>query len=207
MNNLPSFVRNARLFVLPALISSLCFFSGCGDDEIEVYDAPRPAIASDMPAHDPNDGQDHSGHAHAQQQAPPSTKAPGGFNITLPQGWQQVQPGRMILHSFSTPSGAMVNVSAFPGDVGGVVMNVNRWRGQLGLGAATEEQINSALKADKLGSVDAQRVDLANASQRLIVTFGMVDGKTWFIKFTGTTEQIDEAMSGFDQFVKSVNWK
>ena len=113
----------------------------------------------------------------------------------------------MILHSFSTPSGAMVNVSAFPGDVGGVVMNVNRWRGQLGLGAATEEQINSALKADKLGSVDAQRVDLANASQRLIVTFGMVDGKTWFIKFTGTTEQIDEAMSGFDQFVKSVNWK
>lgn len=207
MKNLPRFVRFTRALVLPAMIGSLGILSGCGDDEIEVYDAPRPAISSDTPAHDPNDGHDHSGHAHAQADTSTPAKATGQFAFTLPQGWQQVQPGSMILHSLSTPSGAVVNISAFPGDVGGVIANVNRWRGQLGLDQATPDQINTSLKADKLGPVDAQRVDLSNTTQRLVVTFGMVDGKTWFIKLTGTTEQIDAALPAFDQFLKSVNWK
>lgn len=113
----------------------------------------------------------------------------------------------MILFRFATPATAMINVSAFPGDVGGVVANVQRWRGQLGLPQVSTDEITSALKPDKLGSFDAQRVDLANETQRLVVCFGMVEGKTWFVKLTGTTEQIDATLPAFDAFLGSVNWK
>jgi hypothetical protein len=181
--------------------------SGCGEEEIEVYEAPQPAIASDS-AHDPNDGQDHSGHAHAQPAPTPSeSTASGQFTCTLPEGWTQATPGSMILHSYATASGAAVNISAFPGDVGGVAANVARWRRQLGLEPQTPDQLNASIKADKIGPVDASRVDMANDSQRMIVSFGMVEGKTWFIKLTGTTDQIDQTLPKFDQFLKTVNWK
>ncbi|HAI11827.1 MAG TPA: hypothetical protein DCM28_08990 [Phycisphaerales bacterium] len=206
MNNSPRIVTHARPFVLLAMVGCLCILSGCGDEDIEIYDAPRPAIAS-SPAHDPNDGHDHSGHDHAQPQAPAQTKAPGEFAYLLPEGWKQAEPGRMVLHSLATSSGATVNISAFPGDVGGVVMNVNRWRGQLGLDANSPDQIQAALTEDKLGSIAAKRVDLSNDTQRMIVSFGMVDGKTWFVKLTGTAQQIDTALPAYDQFLKSVNWK
>jgi hypothetical protein len=125
----------------------------------------------------------------------------------MPEGWQQATPGPMILNYFTTPSGAEVKVSAFPGDVGGIVANVNRWRRQLGLAPADEAQINASLKPDKISTFDASRVDLASDTQRMIVSFGMVEGKTWFFKLTGTTQQIDAALPAFDQFMKSVNWK
>ncbi|MAX23326.1 MAG: hypothetical protein CMJ19_02385 [Phycisphaeraceae bacterium] len=196
------------------LVCSLCFLGGCGEEEIEVYEAPQPAIASNT-AHDPNDGGDHAGHDHADHDhaahaSPTDNSAStvsGKFTVKLPEGWKQTQPGSMILHSYQTVSGAAVNVSAFPGDVGGVAANVARWRRQLGLNPLSPDQLQPALKADKIGPIDASRVDFANDTQRLVVSFGMVDGKTWFIKLTGTSEQVQTALPRFDQFLKTVNWQ
>ena len=61
MNHLPRFVRRTSGFTSSMLVCSLCFLGGCGEEEIEVYEAPQPAIASNT-AHDPNDGGDHAGH-------------------------------------------------------------------------------------------------------------------------------------------------
>ncbi|MFG0247264.1 MAG: hypothetical protein ACF8OB_00135 [Phycisphaeraceae bacterium JB051] len=215
MNHLPRFVRRTSGFTSSMLVCSLCLLGGCGEEEIEVYEAPQPAIASNT-AHDPNDGHDHSGHDHAQHDhaahapAAANTSAStisGKFTVKLPEDWQQTQPGSMILHSYQTASGAAVNVSAFPGDVGGVAANVARWRRQLGLEPLAPDQLQTTIAADKIGPIDASRVDMANDAQRMIVSFGMVDGKTWFIKLTGTAEQVQTALPRFDQFLKTVNWQ
>ncbi len=212
MNHLPRFVRCTSGFTSSMLVCSLCILGGCGEEEIEVYEAPQPAIASNT-AHDPNDGQDHSGHDHAMHASEPAaadnsaSTISGKFTVELPEGWQQTQPGSMILHSYQTASGADVNVSAFPGDVGGVAANVARWRRQLGLGPLTQDQLQSSIEQDKIGPIDANRVDIANDSQRMVVSFGMVDGKTWFIKLTGTSDQVQTALPKFDQFLKTVNWQ
>ena len=193
----------------PALLTLICLLlvlPGCGEEEIDVYEAPHTAVAPNATAHDPHDGQDHSGHNHG----PETTDAPkegGKFSFNLPQDWQQTEPGNMVLHSFVTPSQAKLAVTAFPGDVGGAVANVNRWRQQLGLAQETDAQIFESLKPDKFGKHDAQRVDLANDSERLIVSFAMIDGKTWFFKFTGTSDQIEKALPAFDTFLTSVSWQ
>lgn len=215
MKNLPTFVKRSYW---TASLSLLCFgiaLTGCGEEEIEIYEAPRPAIAPQTSAHSADDGHDHSGHNHAPgSHESPGTSAPretsnasGKLNFTVPADWKTVDPGSMVLHRFTTPSEANLAISAFPGDVGGTIANVNRWRRQLGLAPETEAQITASLKAVKIGKHPAQRVDLANATQRMVVTFGMIDGKTWFFKLIGNTEQIDKALPALDQFTQSVNWQ
>ena len=52
---------------------------------------------------------------------------------TAPSGWQ-VQKGNAVRKgSYAVGGGAEVAITAFPGDVGGVLANVNRWRLQAGL--------------------------------------------------------------------------
>lgn len=202
MNTSPRFGIRIDWIVVLLMLVSLVILPGCDDDEIEVYDAPRPAVSSDIPANDPHAGMDMS-----QAQPTPQAQAPSQLTYALPEGWKETQPGRMILHKFIASSGATVTITAFPGDVGGTVANVNRWRGQLGMSPADEAQITSSLKSDKLDGHDTNRVDLSNDTQRLVVSFGMIQGKTWFFKLFGTKEQIDQAMAGFGTFLSSVKWQ
>ena len=211
MKKLPSFVKGSKR---AASLSLICFgiaLIGCGEEEIEIYEAPRPAITSQTPGHSADDGHDHSGHNHAaptaQAQPAASNATPGKLSFNVPADWKTIEPGSMVLHRFTTASDATLAISAFPGDVGGIVANVNRWRRQLGLAPEDEAQITAALKAVQIGEHPAQQVDLANDTQRMVVTFGMVDGKTCFFKLTGTSEQIDKAMPALDQFTQSVNWQ
>ncbi|MBL4699983.1 MAG: hypothetical protein JKX85_01885 [Phycisphaeraceae bacterium] len=205
MQNPSRFLNWLQHPALLTLICSLLVLPGCGEEEIDVYEAPHAAVAPNATAHDPQDGQDHSGHNHGPeaQQATTSQK----LSFTLPQGWQQTEPGNMVLHRFVTPSQANLAITAFPGDVGGTIANVNRWRGQLGLPTETDAQVTAALKPDKLGKQEAHRIDLANDSKRLVVTFGMINGKTWFFKLTGTSDQIEKALPAFGTFLTSVNWQ
>jgi hypothetical protein len=64
---------------------------------------------------------------------PPAAGAP---QWEVPAGWQQQPPGSMVIGRFALgaqDAKAEVTVSSFPGDTGGLVANVNRWRGQVGL--------------------------------------------------------------------------
>jgi hypothetical protein len=50
---------------------------------------------------------------------------------TVPEGWQETPPTQMLISRFEVNADdgqVEITVSAFPGDVGGTVANVNRWR-------------------------------------------------------------------------------
>ena len=68
-----------------------------------------------------------------QANPPPPTPATVAPEWTKPPGWAELPPTSMRLGNFTAGGGqAEITVMTFPGNVGGLLANVNRWRGQAG---------------------------------------------------------------------------
>lgn len=105
---------------------------------------------------------------------------------------------------------AEVTISKFPGDVGGMVANIQRWRGQLGLNpGSAEEARKSAEMLEIDGKKDAYMVDLSGTNVRSGKTARMISvgvpyqGETWFFKLMGDDAVVAKEKDKFVQFVKS----
>lgn len=62
----------------------------------------------------------------------------------IPEGWETGKKSSMRIGSFSVQDGNNssldISVTAFPGDLGGLLPNVERWLGQIGLNPGKEQQ-------------------------------------------------------------------
>ncbi|MGC3988989.1 MAG: hypothetical protein QM796_04750 [Chthoniobacteraceae bacterium] len=135
--------------------------------------------------------------------APESAPAPTS-NLPAPKEWQQVAPGPMQDAKYTTEGGAEVSVSIFPGQVGGVLANVNRWRGQLGLAAIAESDLAGMTKP-LAGLPGAVLVDLAatDGTKRMLAAMVPREAQTAFYKITGTPAAVEAEQARFTQFVEA----
>jgi hypothetical protein len=106
------------------------------------------------------------------------------------------------------PSGAPLelSVTTLGGSAGGLLANVNRWQGQLGLPPLTQAQLTQKVSQIRAGSRPYQLVDLLNPSthQRVLAVITQSESDTWFFKLTGEAEAIDAVRGQFDQFLRGV---
>ena len=85
---------------------------------------------------------------------------------------------------------AAVNVSSLAGDGGGLLPNVNRWRGQLGLAPVTEADLANLPTIDASGG-KATLIDISGTDARtgkparLVGVVLPLGGQTWFYKLMG----------------------
>jgi hypothetical protein len=137
----------------------------------------------------------------------------GQPNWQVPAGWQEVSGGQFLVAKFmlSGDGGATaaVNVSSSPGDGGGLVANVNRWRGQLGLQPETEmlkpPQIDVA--GGKASLVDLSGKDARTGQPaRLVGIVVSQPGQTWFYKLMGDAKVVESQKDAFTQFVQSAKY-
>jgi hypothetical protein len=102
--------------------------------------------------------------------------------------------------------GVEVTLSAFPGDAGGLLANINRWRGQLGMEPTTEADLAGAMRVSTDHGVDVRTLRLVGAKGQdmlgAVVRPG--DGKTWFVKATGQPEAITQVSDSFAAFAGSL---
>lgn len=100
------------------------------------------------------------------------------------------------------------SITAFPGDVGGDLANVNRWRGQISLGP-----INAATLADSTIQVAGQDltltvVEMANPDlpepQRILGALVFFEGNTWFFKLMGPDALVASEKANFISLLKTV---
>ena len=110
----------------------------------------------------------------------------------VPAGWVQGAASPMVLARFLVGGGdskTEVTVSSFPGDVGGLVANINRWRVQMGLEPLAEAEARKEAEPVDVGGTQAMLVSIAGkrAGQpaRLIGLILPKDGQTWFYKMVG----------------------
>ncbi len=138
---------------------------------------------------------------------PPRTDLP---QWTPPAHWRPAGEKPMRLASFEVPGegGAKgdLSISALGGGAGGLLANVNRWRGQVGLG----EWDGSALAAESeklsLGGETATLVDLKGPEKRILAVIVPRGERTWFYKLTAPDGLVAKERENFVNFVKTVRY-
>lgn len=129
----------------------------------------------------------------------------------VPDGWEidpQERPMRLAtLVITDVPTGPVeVAVSQFPGQVGGVLANVNRWRGQTGLGPVSEDELPGLLT--RFGSEAASgyllRIDGGETTMLAAGVYEAAAERTWFVRVTTDYETADAVEEQVFDFAKSI---
>ena len=141
---------------------------------------------------------------------------PAKPNWRVPPGWREEPPSQMLLGKFTLEgdSGAKaeVTVSAFPGDVGGLLANINRWRGQVGLQGLAESDLSSNVTSLDVDGTKATVIDVNGVSPktgqktRLIGAIVPRTGKTWFFKLSGDEQVAEKEKAAFVKFVQTIQF-
>jgi hypothetical protein len=148
--------------------------------------------------------------AGTESPPPAAPEKPEHLAYDVPPGWQPQPPGVMRLAAFKATAGdksAEITVTMLPGQAGGLLANVNRWRDQLGLPAITAPELQKQGKMldSKAGSVVT--VDLTGPKGRMLAGILLHGGQSWFVKMTGPPEFVGQQQQAFETFVKSLRFE
>ena len=163
------------------------------------------------PSHPPIDG--------GSMMAPAGPAASSGQakpNWEVPSGWKEISGGQFLVAKFvlagAANTQASVNVSMSPGDGGGMLANVNRWRGQLGLGPEAEADLAKDLQTLDLSGAKGTLSDISGqdartgTKARLLAVVVPRSGETWFYKLMGDAQIVEREKDAFMKFVQSVKY-
>lgn len=192
------------MFLRPLACAALLLLaSGCRDREITAYRAPKdPVAAAPQPAA-PGTGTDMA-----------NTAVPtGGDNLTwtAPAHWTAKPAGAMRKGSYAIKDGdaeADLSITAFPGDTGGLLANLNRWRGQVSLPPLAADQLDANRQHIDIGPLHVDVVEFAGtangAPTRIIGAVVPNGSETWFFKLMGPDALVAREKPAFLGFLRTV---
>ena len=201
-----------HLKIGPVAVGMLLLATGCGRDGVKVYHAdatdtatpvPPAAASGAMPTTMP-----------AGLPAPDNSGLPS-LQFAVPAGWEEKAASQMRVASFGvSQDGKQADISVIPlgGMAGTDPANVNRWRGQVGLGALPEEEISKLAEKATVGESPVELYDLAGTppgggdEQRILAVILHRDDTSWFFKMTGDAGLVEAQKPAFVAFLKSVKY-
>jgi hypothetical protein len=137
------------------------------------------------------------------------------LKYTTPPGWdEESDPAPPRVAAFQVSEGgrkAEVTVIPFPGEVGGLRANVDRWRRQVGLGPASDENLKKDLREVEVDGTAAVYADVTGPASaggsRILAVLVPRGGQSWFFKMQGPADLIERQKPAFEAFVKSVHFE
>ncbi len=162
---------------------------GCQQREIHVYTAPK--------------------NLRAIAQSETASAAPPAW--TVPEHWVSQPTTAFRVGSFEVPGtagAADLAISFLSGPAGGVLSNINRWRGQLQLPPTDEEGLKSLTRLLRIGEDSILMVTLTSADlqTRIVVAIWEKPDGAWFFKLMGPLPTLVQEEAVFSQFLGSVVW-
>jgi hypothetical protein len=140
-------------------------------------------------------------------QPPPSTIDSGGIAFAKPATWTQKEGSAFRKLAFDVNGKAgtgEVTVIQLAAQAGGLLANVNRWRGQVQLAPFSPEQLEDAVEQVPLGDEQAQLVELIGTDQGILGAMLSQPDKTWFVKFQGDAALAKAERENFEAFLASL---
>ncbi len=156
----------------------------------------------------------HAGMNMSTASAP--TDAAASSDAALPAGWKEIPNPQMLLAKYviqgSGEAKAEVNISMLNGQGGGVMMNVTRWRGQLGLAPMSEEDFSKQARTVDVAGGKGTLVDMTGTDaktgkkSRLIGVIAPQASDTWFYKLMGDEQIVEQQKDAFTKFIQSAKF-
>ena len=176
------------------LLLVVVLVGGCGQDDIKVYSVPKeqpaPITQGNMPA----------GHPETVPQ----------FRWKTPANWSEQAAGDFRVASFKVMDNngkeADVSVIPLPGSAGGDLSNVNRWRGQVGQGPVSAEELQNIAQSVEVAGQPAALYEQNGETTRILAAIQHRDGTAWFFKMTGDSQLVAQEKLAFVEFLKSVEF-
>lgn len=188
--------KNKPAFV--AFLKSVQFDKSAPPSTMDMSQLPasHPAIPGMMP-----------------QSAPPATSDLPTW--TVPSDWKAGEPPQFVLAKFNIQGTgdamAAATVSQLADDGGGLLPNINRWRGQLGQPPITGDDAAKLPTVDASGSkavvADFTGTDAGTGKPaRLIGIVLPLNGQTWFYKLMGDPDLVGRQKDAFVKFAQSAQY-
>lgn len=159
-------------------------------------------------------------HAAAASSTPPS-EAPSNharamaLNYEAPKSWTEQGSRSERKASFSVTDGDRsldISVTSFPAaaaQIADPISNINRWRGQIGLAAATPEQIAGDAKEVRISGYRGAYVEMfapsaEKAERATLAAMFRAGDDVWFVKLTGDAALAQRERDAFRRFLDSL---
>ncbi|MBJ06310.1 MAG: hypothetical protein CMO40_04215 [Verrucomicrobiaceae bacterium] len=126
----------------------------------------------------------------------------------LPEGWE-LEPGaqspRVATYRISAPgdpgTATAMAITRFPGSVGGLLANVNRWLEETGLAPLEADGLEGAIEKRPLGQYQLHLVVALGEEQSTLGAILPLPDHTWFLKLSGSTKIVSSQQDAFRTFV------
>ena len=199
--------------VAPALVLLTFALVACKKSEVQSYRvaketppsaatpaATAPAANASAPAPAPA--------AATMANTPVPTASGAALAWTAPAHWNAKDPGGMRKGSYTVKGDGSgdgdLSVTAFPGDVGGDLANINRWRGQIGLAPIAEADLASTTQHLDRNGLHITLVVLTGSPQGILGAIVPHAGATWFFKLTAPAALVAKEQAAFTAFLDTV---
>lgn len=113
---------------------------------------------------------------------------------------------RLATYIIDSPAGEVeVAISRFAGDVGGMLANVNRWRGQIGLAAIGEEELPELLVAFNNPGFEGHFLHLRGPESDMLAAsiFESAANQTWFVRVIAPPESSEAVKEEVFDFART----
>ena len=176
-------------------ITIMVFFIACGDHKnIKSYRTPKKDFGLEI----------------IQKDESPKKRDKLNLTWDLPETWIPSKGHSMRLASFDIPFSKGVgdlSIVSLSGSSGGLLANVNRWRGQVELDPISESDIltSSSVGESKMGPYRIFKMINEKKKEKAIIAAVLPTGeKTFFIKLTADIQGISELEFSFKNFCSSI---
>ena len=139
-----------------------------------------------------------------------STKSPKNpWSWSKPSSWSEGKASSMRVGSFKVtgPNGTQLDISvtSFPGDVGGLLANVNRWIGQIDLAPIQKTSLDQYCSSITLAGNSAHLVEAYGEEKGVLAGILFLEKESWFFKLMGNRSLAEKEKSNFISFLNSIS--
>lgn len=179
--------------------------TGCSREQPMTYEVPKEQSAAPVQQMGTDEANASVIAAHNAMNA----DAPGTeFTADLPEGWTEAAGSgmRMVSYVIEDTSIDFYLISLTMGDV---PSNVNRWRGQVGLPAASPEEIAGDLQTFEAHGRSVNYIEIYNEEGGKGIIAAIVDlsPKYWYFTAKGSVDELKANAADIENFLKSLQIK
>ncbi len=200
-----------------ALLSlvSLTLLAACRESKVESYRVPKEKPEELPPGMAAGGSPGAPAAPGSMDMASTTVPTASGSDLTwtAPAHWKAKPAAAMRKGSFTVPGDngaeADLSITAFPGDVGGELANLNRWRGQIQLAPLSEGDLRGVTTRIEQHGLTFIVVDFANTDaagpRRILGAIVPYNNATWFFKLTGPDALVAREKPAFLAFLQTIS--